>query len=141
MDEEEKTKFIKTIQTYTRRPLTREEIIDIDEQIRGVSENVQIKESTIIKTIKDLPKRGKNDKIDMATEILQDEKRFETISKLKESGLLEKLESMPKEKREKTIETISGAVDKMPKYKIVKNPPQIKGAKFSGKPIIDEEIR
>ena len=141
LDKEQKEKFIKAIQTFSRKDLTREEIIDIDEQIRGVSENVQIKESTIIKTIKDLPKRGKNDKIDMATEILQDEKRFETISKLKESGLLEQLESMPKEKREKTIETISDAVDKMLKYKIVKNPPQIKGAKFSGKPIIDEEIR
>ena len=32
MDEEQKTKFIKSIQTYARRPLTEEEIIDIDEQ-------------------------------------------------------------------------------------------------------------
>ena len=77
----------------------------------------------------------------MATEILQDEKRFETISKLKESGLLEKLESMPKEKREKTIETISAAVDKMSKSKVAATTTQINGAKFSGKPIIDEKSR
>lgn len=141
MDEEQKTKFIKSIQTYARRPLTKEEIIDIDEQIRGVSENSQIKESTIIKKIKELPKEGKNTKIDMLTEILQDEKLFETIKELKESGLLEKLESMPTEKRQKTIGAISSTIDKREKYKVAKNTPQIKGARFSEKPTIDRESR
>lgn len=141
MDEEQKTKFIKSIQTYARRPLTKEEIIDIDEQIRGVSENSQIKESTIIKKIKELPKEGKNTKIDMLTEILQDEKLFETIEELKESGLLEKLESMPTEKRQKTIGAISSTIDKREKYKVAKNTPQIKGARFSEKPTIDGESR
>lgn len=141
MDEEQKTKFIKSIQTYARRPLTKEEIIDIDEQIRGVSENSQIKESTIIKKIKELPKEGKNTKIDMLTEILQDEKLFGTIKELKESGLLEKLESMPTEKRQKTIGAISSTIDKREKYKVAKNTPQIKGARFSEKPTIDGESR
>ena len=141
MDEEQKTKFIKSIQTYARRPLTKEEIIDIDEQRRGVSENSQIKESTIIKKIKELPKEGKNTKIDMLTEILQDEKLFETIEELKESGLLEKLESMPTEKRQKTIGAISSTIDKREKYKVAKNTPQIKGARFSEKPTIDGESR
>lgn len=141
MDEEQKTKFIKSIQTYARRPLTKEEIIDIDEQIRGVSENSQIKESTIIKKIKELPKEGKNTKIDMLTAILQDEKLFETIKELKESGLLEKLESMPTEKRQKTIGAISSTIDKREKYKVAKNTPQIKGARFSEKPTIDGESR
>ena len=141
MDEEQKTKFIKSIQTYARRPLTKEEIIDIDEQIRGVSENSQIKESTIIKKIKELPKEGKNTKIDMLTEILQDEKLFETIEELKESGLLEKLESMPTEKRQKTIGAISSTIDKREKYKVAKNTPQIKGARFSDKTTIYGESR
>ena len=141
MDEEQKTKFIKSIQTYARRPLTKEEIIDIDEQIRGVSENSQIKESTIIKAIKELPKDGKNDKIDMLTEILQNPKIYETIKQLQESGLLNELEKLPKEKREKTIEAVNSTINKREKYKVAKNTPQIKGARFSDKPTIDGEIR
>lgn len=141
MDEEQKTKFIKSIQTYARRPLTKEEIIDIDEQIRGVSENSQIKESTIIKAIKELPKDSKNDKIDMLTEILQNPKMYETIKQLKESGLLNELEKLPKEKREKTMKVINSTINKREKYKVAKNTPQIKGAKFSSKPTIDGEER
>lgn len=141
MDEEQKTKFIKSIQTYARRPLTKEEIIDIDEQIRGVSENSQIKESTIIKTIKELPKDSKNDKIDMLTEILQNPKMYETIKQLQESGLLKELEKLPKEKREKTMKVVNSTINKREKYKVAKNTPQIKGAKFSSKPTIDREER
>ena len=141
MDEEQKTKFIKSIQTYARRPLTKEEIIDIDEQIRGVSENSQIKESTIIKKIKELPKDGKNDKIDMLTEILQNPKMYETIKQLQESGLLNELEKLPKEKRGKTIEAVNSTINKREKYKVAKNTPQIKGARFSEKPTIDGESR
>ena len=141
MDEEQKTKFIKSIQTYARRPLTKEEIIDIDEQIRGVSENSQIKESTIIKAIKELPKDSKNDKIDMLTEILQNPKMYETIKQLKESGLLNELEKLPKEKREKTMKVVNSTINKREKYKVAKNTPQIKGARFSEKPTIDGEER
>ena len=141
MNEEQKNRFINAIQIYSRKQLTKDEIIDIDEQIRGVSENSQIKESTIIKKIKELPKEGKNTKIDMLTEILQDEKLFGTIKELKESGLLEKLESMPTEKRQKTIGAISSTIDKREKYKVAKNTPQIKGARFSEKPTIDGESR
>ena len=141
MDEEQKTKFIKSIQTYARRPLTKEEIIDIDEQRRGVSENSQIKESTIIKKIKELPKDGKNDKIDMLTEILQNPKMYETIKQLQESGLLNELEKLPKEKREKTMKVVNSTINKREKYKVAKNTPQIKGARFSEKPTIDGESR
>lgn len=141
MDEEQKTKFIKSIQIYARRPLTKEEIIDIDEQIRGVSENSQIKENTIIKKIKELPKDGKNDKIDMLTEILQNPKMYETIKQLQESGLLNELEKLPKEKRGKTIEAVNRTINKREKYKVAKNTPQIKGARFSDKPTIDGESR
>lgn len=141
MNKEQKTSFIKAIQNYAKKPLTKDEIIDIDEQIRGVSENSQIKESTIIKKIKELPKDGKNDKIDMLTEILQNPKMYETIKQLQESGLLNELEKLPKEKRGKTIETVNSTINKREKYKVAKNTPQIKGARFSDKPTIDGESR
>lgn len=141
MDEEQKNKFIKSIQTYSRKQLTKDEIIDIDEQIRGVSKNSQIKESAIIKAIKELPKQGKNDKIDMLTEILKNPKMFETIKQMQESGLLEKIESMPTEKRKKTIGIINSTVEKRNKYKVATKTPEINGAKFSGKPEVNDVER
>lgn len=105
MNEEQKNRFINAIQIYSRKQLTKDEIIDIDEQIRGVSENSQIKESTIIKTIKELPKEEKN------------------------------------EKREKTINIINSTVEKRDKYKITTKTPKANSAKFSRKPIIEDEGR
>lgn len=134
MNEEQKNRFINAIQIYSRKQLTKDEIIDIDEQIRGVSENSQIKESTIIKTIKELPKEEKNEKIDMITDILQNPKIYETIKQMQESGLLDKIESMPTEKREKTINIINSTVEKRDKYKITTKTPKTNSAKFSGKP-------
>ena len=131
MNEEQKTKFIKSIQTYARKSLTREEIIDIDEQIRGTSNNAQTKESVIINMIRQLPKEGKKEKIAILSEIIQDEKIFKTIMELKESGLLEKLEEIPEEKRKKSIEAINSAVTKRTKYKASPNPPKITGATFT----------
>lgn len=141
MNEEQKNRFINAIQIYSRKQLTKDEIIDIDEQIRGVSENSQIKESTIIKTIKELPKEEKNEKIDMITDILQNPKIYETIKQMQESGLLDKIESMPTDKREKTIGIINSAVEKRNKYKVATKTPKANSAKFSRKPIIEDEGR
>lgn len=140
MDEEQKTKFIKSIQTYARKSLTKDEIIDIDEQIRGISENLQMKENIIIKLIKELPKEDKNQKIDMLTEILQDQKLYETIKQLKESGLVETLKNSPKEKREKTIDIINSAVEKN-KYNVSAKTPKVNSVKLSVKPTIEEGER
>lgn len=134
MNEEQKNKFIKSIQTYSRKQLTKDEIIDIDEQIRGVSDNSQIKENEIIKTIKELPKEDKNYKLDMITEILQNSKMYETIKQLQESGLLEKIEDMPTQKRKETINVVNNAVKNRNKYKIATKTPKTNGAKFSGNP-------
>ena len=141
MSQEQKEKFIKTIQIEAKKTLTKNEIIDIDEQIRGVSENSQIKENEIIKTIKELPKEDKNYKLDMITEILQNSKMYETIKQLQESGLLNELEKLPKEKRKKTMKVVNSTINKREKYKVAKNTPHIKGAKFSSQPTIDGEER
>ena len=141
MNEEQKNKFIKSIQTYSRKQLTKDEIIDIDEQIRGVSENSQIKENTIIKTIKELPKEEKNGKIDMLTKILQNPKMFETIKQLQEIGLLNELEKLPKEKRKQAIDIVNSTVEKRNKYKVATKTPKTNGATFSGKSEINDVER
>lgn len=139
--DEEKMEFIKAIQIYARRPLTREEIISIDEQIKGTSQSIQIKENKIINLIKKIPNEEKNKKIDMLTEIIQDPKMYDTIKQLQESGLLEKIEKMPKEKREKTIGIINSSVEQRNKYNVTTNIPKVKKAIFNKKTVDNEEER
>ena len=77
----------------------------------------------------------------MITDILQNPKIYETIKQMQESGLLDKIESMPTEKREKTINIINSTVEKRDKYKITTKTPKANSAKFSGKPTIEDEER
>lgn len=130
INEDEIKAFINSIQVYAKRKLTIDEITDIDEQVRGTSSNVQIKENTIINLIKKLPKNEKTKKIDTLTDILQDEKSFETIHELKESGLFDLLKQMPENKKAKTIQIIKNAVTKREKYNVSKKSPKIKSAKI-----------
>ena len=138
MNEDAKTNFIRTIQTYARRQLTRDEIIEIDEQIRGTAINSKIKENTVINVIRNLPKEGKNDKIDLLTAILQDDKMFETIKELEASGLLGKLESMTEENRKKSIGAINNAVGKRTKYKVSTNIPKVNAVSFKSISTVEE---
>ena len=77
----------------------------------------------------------------MITDILQNPKIYETIKQMQESGLLDKIESMPTDKREKTIGIINSAVEKRNKYKVATKTPKANSAKFSRKPIIEDEGR
>ena len=70
----------------------------------------------------------------MITEILQNSKMYETIKQLQESGLLEKIEDMPTQKRKETINIVNNAVKNRNKYKIATKTPKTNGAKFSGNP-------
>ena len=59
---------------------------------------------------------------------------YETIQQLQESGLWEKIENMPTEKRKETINIVNKAVGKRNKYKVATKTPKTNGAKFSGNP-------
>lgn len=131
IDEKERIDFIKTIQIYAKRQLTKEEIVDIDEQLRGASNNIQIKENTINNLIKKIPKKDKIRKLSVLIDILQEVQAIETIGELKESGLLEQLSKMPEEARKETMDAISKTVSKRKTYNIVKNVPRVNGAKFN----------
>lgn len=105
IDKEEEETFIKSIQTYSRKQLSKQEIIDIDEQIRGNSNNVQIKENMLINLIKNIPEKDKNRNIDILTKIASsNEEKFETLLMMEESGLIDKLNELPEDRRRKTIE-------------------------------------
>ena len=136
IDKEEEESFIKAIQTYSRKQLTKQEIIDIDEQIRGNSNNVQIKENMLINEIKKIPENNKGRSIDFLIKILGDEETQKTLLILDESGLIEKLNEISEEKRTKTINLIGEVLEKR-KYTIAEASPKVKGIQI--RKIDDEE--
>lgn len=119
IDNEEEEKFIKAIQTYSRKQLSKQEIIDIDEQIRGKSNNVQIKENMLLNLIKKIPVEDKLKSIDVLSEIISDKEKIDTIFMLEESGIIDKLNKMSKEKREKVIEVIENTLENRKKMEVV----------------------
>lgn len=125
IDKEEEEAFIKSIQTYSRKQLSKQEIIDIDEQIKGNSNNIQIKENMLIDLIKNIPEEVKSKSIDLLAKIASsNEQELETLSMMEESGLIDKLNELPENKRKKTIEIMESAIGKRKNVKAVK-PPKI----------------
>ena len=123
IDKKEEEKFIKSIQTYSRRQLSKQEVIDIDEQIRGNSNNVQIKENMLINLIKNIPEKNKNKSIDVLTKIVSsNEEDLETLEMIVKSGLISKLKELPEDKRKKTIEVIEGTIEKRKNISVAKSP-------------------
>ena len=127
-EEEEKT-FIRAIQTYSRKDLSKREIVDIDEQVRGKSDNIQLKEDAIIGLLKKIPEQNKKRSMNSLINILKNRKSIETLSMLEENGLIKKLNELPEEKRNKTIETIKNTMSKR-KYNVAEKTPKIKKQKI-----------
>ena len=123
-DEEEKT-FIRAIQTYSRKELSRQEVVDIDEQVRGKSDNIQLKENMINGLLKKIPEQDKKRNMDSLINILKDNKSVETLTMLEESGLIQKLNELSKDKRSKTVDVINNIMTKK-KYNVVEKSPKIK---------------
>ena len=121
INKEEEETFIKSIQTYSRKQLSKQEVIDIDEQVRGNFNNVQIKESMLINVIKSFPEKNKNRNIDILTKIASsDEQKIEILAMMEESGLIDKLNELPEDKRKKTIEIMGSVIDKRKNMEVVK---------------------
>lgn len=129
IDKEEEEVFIKSIQTYSRRQLSKQEIIDIDEQIRGNSKNIQLKENKLINLIKNIPERDKGMSIDLLTKIVSSNgQEIETLTMMLEGGLIDKLNELPEDKRRKTIEIMGRAIER--RNNIVVKTPRIENQKL-----------
>ncbi len=123
-EEEEKT-FIRAIQTYSRKELSRQEVVDIDEQVRGKSDNIQLKENMINGLLKKIPEQDKKRSMNSLINILKDNKSVETLTMLEESGLIQKLNELSKDKKSKTVDVINNIMTKK-KYNVVEKSPKIK---------------
>lgn len=129
INEEEEKNFIRAIQTYSRKDLSRQEVVDIDEQVRGKSDNIQLKEDAIVGLLKKIPEQNKKRSMNSLINILKNRKSLETLPMLEENGLIQKLNELPEEKRNKTIETIKNTMSKR-KYNVAEKIPKIKKQKI-----------
>lgn len=118
IDKAQEEKFINSIQTYSRKKLSKQEVIDIDEQIRGNSNNVQIKENMLIDLIKNIPEKDKKASIDILSKIVSNNEEFETIAMLEENGMIDKLNKLTKDKRQRAINIIGNTLDKKENSKV-----------------------
>lgn len=107
IEKREKDLFLSEIQKETSKTLTKMQISDIEGQMQGIiGTNADIEE--LAEKLFETPKKKAKNIINVAGKMTKDDDRnYNTIMSLQESGLLETLAKMPREKREKYIEAFS----------------------------------
>lgn len=113
LSSEEEKSFIKAIQNFSekfskKRNLSREDIKDIHEQIRGNIASNEIKKDMLAGKIKKMP----DEYLDTLIAIIENPETLKTLEMMKKSGLIGKLNSMPEEKREKRIAAVDEVLEK-----------------------------
>lgn len=129
---EEEKSFIKAIQNFSRENLSKEDIKDVHEQIRGNIASNQVKEEILIGKIKKIPYSEKSEYIGLLTEIIEDSETLETLKIMQNSGLLEKLKNMPEEERKTGVEAIEEVLEKREKIHVA-----TQTLKMPGNPQVD----
>ena len=101
IEKREKDLFLSEIQKETSKTLTKMQISDIEGQMQGIiGTNADIEE--LAEKLFETPKKKAKNIINVAGKMTKDDDRnYNTIMSLQESGLLETLAKMPREKREK----------------------------------------
>lgn len=127
LDKEEEGKFIDAIQKYLSKEMTKKQRTEIKAQIRG--NTIKTKENKLISEIRKIPKKYKNESMDILIRMIDNEETLKTISMLENSNFINELNSIPEEKRKVMIEKIKEVVvERNEKIAIkeekVKNDPQ-----------------
>ncbi len=107
IEKREKDLFLSEIQKETSKTLTKMQISDIEGQMQGIiGTNADIEE--LAEKLFETPKKKAKNIINVAKKMTsEDDRNYNTVMSLQESGLLETLAKMPREKREKYIEAFS----------------------------------
>ena len=122
IEKREKDLFLSEIQKETSKTLTKMQISDIEGQMQGIiGTNADIEE--LAEKLFETPKKKAKNIINVAGKMTKDDDRnYNTIMSLQESGLLETLAKMPREKREKYI----GAFSRFMQDREIRNQPKRK---------------
>ena len=102
-------------QIYSEKKLDKKQINNIKAQIRGRVNNIKLKE--FLEKIRKLPQSEMNEFISRANSLLVDEEYFDTYCELQDTGTMETLKSVKKEKREKYIREINNIISNREKQK------------------------
>lgn len=107
IEKREKDLFLSGIQKETSKTLTKMQIADIEGQMQGIiGTNADIED--LAEKLFETPKMKAKNIINVAGKMTnEDDRNYNTIMALQESGLLETLTKMPRDKREKYIEAFS----------------------------------
>lgn len=128
LDKHEEQEFINSIEVFFGQELSQQEIANIEGQIRGTRGNME----ELIKQIRKIPDEDKMNSINVLTELLKDKETIRTLSIFKDNKIMEKFNSIPLEKREKTIQLIGDTLERT-KYKVERDMPKIKDVKINKK--------
>lgn len=122
--EEEEEYFIRAIKSACLVELKDEDIKSIKKQIRGVVTNEQTQEKIILEQIRKALKDETID-IDIAMNILKDSQKIKTILEMEKIGLLDEVNNISTEKREKSLMLVKKAFENkrlhLIKNKIIKD--------------------
>lgn len=97
--------FVRSVEIYSRKKLTKKEIKSIVEQMRGVIRNDNTRAMLIVNAMGNLP--DKDESVEKLTTIMSSEQKIRTIFMMEEIGLLDRFEKMSPEKREKALQIIA----------------------------------
>ena len=122
IEKREKDLFLSEIQKETSKTLTKMQISDIEGQMQGIiGTNADIEE--LAEKLFETPKKKAKNIINVAEKMTsEDDRNYNTVISLQESGLLETLAKMPREKREKYI----GAFSRFMQDREIRNQPKRK---------------
>ena len=122
IEKREKDLFLSEIQKETSKTLTKMQISDIEGQMQGIiGTNADIEE--LAEKLFETPKKKAKNIINVAKKMTsEDDRNYNTVMSLQESGLLETLAKMPREKREKYI----GAFSRFMQDREIRNQPKRK---------------
>ena len=101
---EEEKKFIGAIQIHSGQKLTDEDIININLQIKGRSNNIHLKDFLI--KLRNLPKAQADIFMSNTKELLDSEEELKIFNQLANSGIIQSLQGLPKEQRKEYIYSI-----------------------------------
>lgn len=102
---DEVQEFVRSIEIYSRKTLTKKDLKSIYEQIQGVIKNDNTRAMLIVNALSNLP--DKDESVGRVTDIMSSEQKIRTILMMEEIGLLDRFEKMSPDKKEKALQIIA----------------------------------
>lgn len=101
----EAEEFIRSIQVYSRKTLTKKDLKSITEQMKGIIRNDTTRAMLIVNAMQNMP--NIDESVETLTNILSSEQKIRIVFIMEEMGLLDRFEKMSPDTREKALQIIA----------------------------------